>query len=247
MDNVLITGAAGGIGRALCDVFHESGYRVIGVDKKKVEDPVPYNVIHYDISTLGGSESEAKNFHERVDAVKDGPLGVLINNAAVQVVKNIEGVNAADWKATLDTNLLAPFWLTQLFLADLRESKGNVINIASIHSLLTKARFSVYATSKGALVSMTRALALELAPDVRINAVIPAATDTPMLRAGFVGNPDGLETLGNCHPLGRIADPREVAQVAKFLAGKEASFITGAALHVDGGIGGVLHDPVTAR
>ena len=247
MDIVLITGAAGGIGQALCNVFHDSGYFVIGADKKKIEDTVPYKVLQYDISDLGNSESEMKSFFKKVDALKDGPLNVLINNAAVQVVRTIEDVKPVDWKVTLDTNLLAPFWLTQLFLSDLRKSRGNVINIASIHALLTKPNFMVYATSKGALISMTRALAIELAPEVRVNAIIPAATDTPMLRAGFADNPEGLTTLGKYHPLGRIADPAEVAQTAKFLAGKDAAFITGTALHVDGGIGGVLHDPVVAR
>jgi NAD(P)-dependent dehydrogenase (short-subunit alcohol dehydrogenase family) len=117
------------------------------------------------------------------------------------------------------------------------------VNIASIHATVTKPEFALYATSKGALIALTRSLAIELAPDVRVNAVIPAATDTPMLRDGFGDNVDGLPVLGDYHPLGRIAQPEEVAQVALFLAAPQASFVTGAMVNVDGGIGVCLHDP----
>ena len=171
----------------------------------------------------------------------------LVNNAAIQIVKPIEAINPEDWKETLDTNLLAPFWLTQHFLPLLRAAKGCVVNIASIHAMVTKSEFTVYSTSKGALVSLTRTLAIELAPDVRVNAVIPAATDTPMLRAGFGENLEGLERLGSYHPLKHIAEPEEVAQIVLFLSGSQASFMTGSAVNVDGGIGACLHDPVVVR
>lgn len=244
---VVITGAAGGIGKSLCEVFHGAGYFVLGIDKQEIDKGVPYKTLCFDISVLGAGTPGEDMFFKDVERILDGSLGVLVNNAAVQVVKNIGAITPEDWKKTLDTNLLAPFWLIRRFLPLLRKSKGSVINIASIHSVLTKARFSIYAASKGALVSLTRALAIELAPDVRVNAIIPAATDTPMLRAGFQGNIDGLKELGHYHPMDRVARPEEVANVAVFLAGEQSSFITGSVLHVDGGIGSVLHDPVVAR
>lgn len=247
MRSVIVTGAAGGIGKSLCEVFHSNGYRVIGIDKQEITETLPYRVLHFDISRIGKDKDETGAFYKEVDVLLDGKLDVLVNNAAVQVVKGIADVDAVDWRETLDTNLLAPFWLIQRFLPFLRAAKGSVVNIASIHAMQTKARFSVYATSKGALVAMTRALAVELAPEIRINAIIPAATDTPMLRAGFGKNTEGLVRLGEYHPLGRIARAEEVAKVAFFLAGSDSSFITGSTLHVDGGIGAVLHDPVVAR
>jgi NAD(P)-dependent dehydrogenase (short-subunit alcohol dehydrogenase family) len=247
MRSVIVTGAAGGIGKSLCEVFHSNGYGVIGIDKQEIRETLPYRVLRFDISRIGRDKGETDAFFGEVEGVLAGKLDVLVNNAAVQVVKGIEEVNAADWKETLDTNLLAPFWLIQRFLPFLRNARGSVINIASIHAMQTKPRFSVYATSKGALTAMTRALAVELAPEIRINAIIPAATDTPMLRAGFGTNTEGLVRLGEYHPLGRIAQPEEVAKVALFLAGSDSSFITGSTLHVDGGIGAVLHDPVIAR
>jgi NAD(P)-dependent dehydrogenase (short-subunit alcohol dehydrogenase family) len=101
----------------------------------------------------------------------------------------------------------------------------------------------MYATSKAALVTLTRSLAVELAPEVRVNAVNPAATDTSMLRAGFKDNSTGLQILGDYHPLKRIAQPEEIAKVSLFLASPQASFMTGAIVNVDGGISGCLHDP----
>ncbi|MCP4156977.1 MAG: SDR family oxidoreductase [bacterium] len=247
MPNAVITGAAGGIGKALCDVFHAEGYRVIGIDKQEINESLPYRMKRFDISHIQRNPEETEEFYKEVEVLLGGKLDVLINNAAVQVVKGIEEIEPGDWQETLDTNLLAPFWLIRHFLPHLRKVKGSVVNIASIHALLTKAKFSTYAVSKGALLTMTRALAVELAPDIRVNAIIPAATDTPMLRAGFKGNMEKMNELGECHPLGRIARPEEVAQTALFLAANQASFITGASIHVDGGIGSVLHDPIVAK
>jgi NAD(P)-dependent dehydrogenase (short-subunit alcohol dehydrogenase family) len=243
---VLVTGAAGGIGKSICEVFAEAGYYVIGVDRQQAVQ-LPFDVICFDISGLGRPDPANESFYRRVEELTGGRLDVLVNNAAIQIVKPVEAITSSDWTETLDTNLLAPFWLIQRFLPLLRAAKGCVVNIASIHAAVTKAEFTVYSTSKGALVSLTRALAVELAPDVRVNSIIPAATDTPMLRAGFGDNLDGLQQLGHYHPLQRIARPDEVAQVALFLASPQTSFMTGSAINVDGGIGACLHDPVVSK
>jgi NAD(P)-dependent dehydrogenase (short-subunit alcohol dehydrogenase family) len=100
-----------------------------------------------------------------------------------------------------------------------------------------------YATSKAALVGLTRALAVDLGSRVRVNAINPAAVATPMLLDGFKGKEALYAALGGMHPLGRIAEPAEIAQVALFLASRKAAFITGAAFDVDGGILSRLHDP----
>lgn len=238
----LVTGAAGGIGRAICEVFLETGYRVIGVDCQKTEKS-PYEVIHFDVSRMNQQDAVSESFCCRFEELAEGYLDVLVNNAAVQIVKPIQTISAADWDVTLATNLLAPFWLVQRFLPMLRSAKGNVLNIASIHSTVTKPEFAVYSTSKAALVALTRSLAIDLAPEVRVNAVVPAATDTLMLRTGFGDNVNKLKELGDYHPMGRIAQPEEVAQVALFLASSRASFMTGAVVNIDGGISACLHDP----
>ena len=239
----LITGACGGIGRALCDVFTEAGYLAVGIDLHAPED-YPHPVIHCDIRRLAQSEQAAETLKKDVLNITAGRLDVLINNAAVQIIKPCNELTRSDWAATLETNLLAPFWLTTLFLPELRRAKGSVVNIGSIHARLTKRQFVAYATSKGALETMTKAMALDLAPDVRVNAIAPAATDTPMLRAGFQNNPDGFAALEHHHPLERIATPDEIAKVALFLSGPQAGFITGSTIEVDGGISVCLKDPV---
>ena len=239
---VLITGACGGIGSALCDVFSAAGYAVIGIDKS-VPESFPHTVIPFDLQQVAQSESSADKISGMVLERSGNRLDVLINNAAVQIIKPCDKLTRIDWASTLDINLLAPFWLTTLFLPELKAAKGSVVNIGSIHAKLTKRQFVAYATSKGALKTMTRAMALDLAPDVRVNAIEPAATNTPMLRAGFEVNPEGFEKLEYFHPLGRIAAPEEIGHLALFLAGQNASFITGAILPLDGGIGGCLSDP----
>lgn len=248
MEAAIITGALGGIGRSLCDVYAERGYQVIGVDKLSRPDDFTHDFVQYDISTLHTVPNAFEGFRQKVlDLVGKNDLRVLVNNAAVQVVKNTDALDWEDWELTFGTNVFAPFFLVRAFLPELRASSGAVINMGSIHARLTKAEFTAYSTSKGALVSLTRAMALDLAPEVRVNAILPAATDTPMLRAGFEGNPEGFVRLGEYHPLKRIALPEEVAKVAVFLSSSESSFVTGSTIWVDGGIGGVLNDPVFAR
>jgi NAD(P)-dependent dehydrogenase (short-subunit alcohol dehydrogenase family) len=239
---VLITGACGGIGTALCDVFSKAGYAVIGIDKS-IPDAFPHPAIPCDIRKIAQSESVADEIRETVLELSGNRLNVLINNAAVQIIKPCDELTRQDWASTLETNLLAPFWLTSIFLPELKAAKGSIVNIGSIHAKLTKRQFVAYATSKGALETMTRAMALDLAPEVRVNAIAPAATDTAMLRAGFEGNSEGFAMLEQYHPLGRIASPEEVGRLALFLAGRDAGFITGAVLPIDGGISGCLSDP----
>lgn len=243
MKTALITGAAGGIGQALCLAFRRAGYRVIGTDlKQTVEDCDVF--IPLDLTALLADEAAQREIVESFRAVLDiNGLDVLVNNAAVQIKAPTEELSVHDWQRSLDTNVIAPFAMIQGLLPELKRARGSVVNIASIHAGKTKPGFAAYATSKAALVGMTRSLAVDLAGSVRVNCINPAATATPMLVEGFEGRDQALAELGRCHPLGRIADPDEVARVAVFLASADASFINGAALDVDGGIGARLHDP----
>jgi NAD(P)-dependent dehydrogenase (short-subunit alcohol dehydrogenase family) len=242
MPKAIITGALGGIGRALCDKFMDLGYTVIAVDQRAGNIPNAL-MFQFDLAQLPENTPERERFLREVATVCKGSLDVLINNAAIQHIKKVEEIGSSDWFITLRTNLLAPFFLIQHFLEALRKARGNVVNISSIHATHSKPGFVTYATSKGALLTLTKALALELAPEVRVNAILPAATDTPMLRAGFDGGAELLNQLGRFHPIRRIAEPAEIATVAAFLASPAASYVTGTAVPVDGGIGARLHDP----
>jgi NAD(P)-dependent dehydrogenase (short-subunit alcohol dehydrogenase family) len=244
MKTALITGALGGIGQALCSEFQKAGYFVIGTDKREGTCACDA-FLHVDIRDLYAKPEVRERVLADVRAILGGRgLTVLINNAASQVLNRTDDVKIADWDDTLETNLVAPFLLIQSLLPDLEKAKGSVVNIASIHATATKPGFVCYATSKAALVGMTRALAVDLGPRVRVNAINPAATATPMLLAGFEGRSAEFDELAKKHPLERIAQPWEVAKTALFLASPDAAFITGASLHIDGGIGGRLHDPV---
>jgi NAD(P)-dependent dehydrogenase (short-subunit alcohol dehydrogenase family) len=143
----------------------------------------------------------------------------------------------------MNVNLSAPFFLIQAFLPRLAASNGSVINVASVHAKLTKPGFIAYATSKAALVGLTRAMAVEIGSRVRVNAIAPAAIATPMLGAGFADAPHKLELLRAFHPVGAIGLPSQVADLAVYLTSNSSRFINGSVVEVDGGIGARLHDP----
>lgn len=240
----LITGASGGVGRALCKRFREAGYRVIGIDRSGPEGGCD-TFVEADLDALCSSPGPLGAVLDAIQAQLQGQgLSVLVNNAACQRLGRIEALSVADWQSSLNVNLLAPFLLTQGLLGELERGRGSVINISSVHAKATKPGFCCYATSKAALEGLTRAMAVELGARVRVNAIAPAALATPMLRAGFSGREDALERLGELHPVGRIGQPEEVAECALFLASGKAAFINGAVVGVDGGISSRLHDPL---
>jgi NAD(P)-dependent dehydrogenase (short-subunit alcohol dehydrogenase family) len=240
----LITGSLGGIGVALCEEFKQAGYYVIATDRQSGECACDH-FLKLDVRELY-HRAEVRDSVVKAIAphVADAGLHVLVNNAASQVLNRTDDIRLEDWDETLQTNLIAPFLLSQMLLPEIERAKGSVINIASIHSVATKPGFVCYATSKAALVGLTRSMAVDLGSRVRVNAINPAATATPMLLAGFEGKSKELDELAKKHPLERIAQPWEVAKTAIFLASPDAAFISGACLNIDGGIGGRLHDPV---
>ena len=241
----LITGVAGGIGAALVRAFKDAGYIVIGTDL--VQPPDVENIdffFHINLENLIENEVEAKVFYHQISQVLNGSgLKVLINNAALQIIKPVNELTVIDLMRTLNTNTAAPFFLIQNFLEDLERESGSVINISSIHATLTKPNFVAYATSKAALSGLTRALSVELGHRVRINAIAPAAIATKMLKAGFENDKNGFEKLSKMHPVGKIGDPIEVADLAVFLSSGKAEFINGSIFDLNGGIGNRLYDP----
>ena len=242
----VITGSAGSIGRALCDVFKAGGYKVIGIDIKDQDGPEADEWLHWDlIQFVADDEYRGRMLGAIREAAGDAEISVLCNNAAEQRLAKTEDVSINDWQVSLDVNLTAPFLLVQGLLRDLEIAGGSVVNIASIHARLTKPEFIAYATTKSGLIGLTKALAVDLGGRVRVNAVCPAAIDTPMLREGFEGrSSSNLDALRTCHPAGRIGQPKEVAELALWLASPRASFVSGACYEIDGAISSRLHDPV---
>lgn len=238
----LITGAAGGIGQALVSRFEADGYRVIGLDRDFGNDlkGLSVNLIEF---------SRNPDYRNRAigrikEQLTDDRLDVLINNAAIQIVKPTEQLTSADWFDVQDVNLNAPFLLIQGLFPALVRAQGCILNISSIHAVLTKPGFAAYATSKAALEGLTRALAVDFGSRVRVNAIAPAAIATEMLLDGFRENPAALQHLADFHPVHRIGEPKEIAELALMMASSRFAFLNGSVLSIDGGIRARLHDPV---
>ena len=238
---ILVTGAAGGIGRATVKLFSEKDWRVIGVDKSEFGDDFPKNglFIHSDIShpeDMQSIFSSARAFTDSLDA--------LVNNAAMQVAKPLIETSVDEWDAVMHANLRSVFLGVKLAYPLLKTRGGAVVNVSSVHAIQTSANIAAYAASKGGLLALTRAMAIEFAPDnIRVNAILPGAVDTPMLRAGLgrghVGHGDMQQRLDNLARKtvnGRVGQPEEIAHAIYFLADNEqSSFMTGQAMVVDGG------------
>ncbi|KHT54533.1 SDR family NAD(P)-dependent oxidoreductase [Alteromonas macleodii] len=241
-----ITGAAGGIGKALVDAFVNSGYRVIAADIKwesKARSKDVYE-LSLNLEGLAFNSKELESLRANIMELTEGKgLNALVNNAAVQITSATENISSEDWAKTWDVNFHAPFFLIQTFLDTLTENNGSVVNISSIHATQTKRDFVAYASSKGALSSLTRNLAVDLRDKIRVNAIEPAAVATDMLVDGFSKTPEKYEQLNRYHPLGRISEPQEVAELAVYLCSDNCRFIQGACIPVSGGIHSCLSDP----
>lgn len=239
---VLITGASGGIGRATVAHFAEKGWRVVGVDRAPFGNSFPEGslFIQSDISLEANLESiflQTRKFTQKLDA--------LVNNAALQIAKPLLETSAEEWDAVMASNLRSVFLGIKLAHPLFKAAGGGaIVNVSSVHAVATSANIAAYAASKGGLLAFTRAIAIEFAPDnIRANAILPGAVDTPMLRAGLgrghVQGDDILERLDNLARKtvsGKVGSPQEIAHAIYFLADDvQSSFMTGQALIIDGG------------
>ena len=237
---VLVTGAAGGIGSATVAAFAEAGWTVLATDRR-ADVPPPGASRFYPADV-----SDEKAVQALLERVKDGEdhLDALVNNAAIQISKPLVETEVEEWDSVMASNLRSAFLTARYAYPLLRVARGAVVNVSSVHAVATSAGLAAYAASKGGLAALTRAMAIEFAPDgIRVNAILPGAVDTPMLRAGLARGhlggasvEENLAELGRRSLLGRVAMPVEIARVIRFLAdGSLSSFITGQLLIVDGG------------
>ena len=240
---VLVTGGSRGIGFGIAEAFIEAGARVaingrtersVSAAIGKLSSAERLVAAPGDIGTVAGCELAVKTAHDAF-----GGLDILVNSAGIGSGRPIEDSDEAMWDLHIDVNLKGTFFCCRAALPELRKSNGNIINIASDAGLMGCPGITVYCASKGAVVNMTRAMALEVAPDVRVNCVCPGYVDTDMIRRDHIDKKDDPQAaeqrMIDYAPMKRIGMPAEIAQGVLYLASSEAGFITGIALSIDGG------------
>ncbi len=228
---VIVTGAARGIGRATAAQFANAGAVVVGADR----DVDALEAAEGLSLRLGGDVGDTHEAHAIIDDTLDafGRLDVLVNNAGVWVLKPTSEITPDEWDDQLSTNLRSFFLLIRRAYPALAEAGGSVVNVASIAALRFTTPHVAYASAKAGVIAMTRDLAAEYAPNVRVNAVAPGPIDTMHLTASMT--PEEKDDFGRRYPLGRMGEPEDVAHAIFFLASPKAAYITGATLPVTGG------------
>ncbi|MBI5803874.1 SDR family oxidoreductase [Candidatus Pacearchaeota archaeon] len=240
MGNVVITGCSRGIGYATCRKFKQHKWYVIGVDIITEKNSCDA----FFQCDLGNNEELKKEFTQ-ISRNYNG-IDALVNNAGVESSKKMMETTLEEWGYMFNVNLRAQFLTTKYLRENLKRAHGAIVNVSSIVGKQTSLESGVYATTKGAIGSMTRALALELAPEIRVNAVLPGAINTNMLlnmlreRTPDLDEKQLIESIEKKHPLGRIGTPSEVANLIYFLSTNNSSFITGQEFIIDGGVSAML-------
>jgi NAD(P)-dependent dehydrogenase (short-subunit alcohol dehydrogenase family) len=228
---VIVTGAAGGIGAALCERARKDGYIAIGIDRKA--ESVADTHLQFDLSK---SEQLVDLGRE---LARDYELKAVVHNGAEQPIAPAGETSLDEWIETLRVNVIAVDALMSGTRENLAANDGSVVAISSVHGRATTGGITAYATTKAALEGWVRSAAMDLGPGIRVNAVCPGAIDTAKLREGFARWGESAEErkaiLRQRTALRRIGEPSEVAGAVSFLMGEDARFITGTVLVVDGG------------
>ena len=240
--SALVSGAAGGIGAATAQALADAGALVTLADRDPAVAETAArigsgaNVAVVDMSHRDGCEQAV------AAAVEHGAgLDILVNNAGIQRYGAVDDTDDETWAAVMAINLTAVFRLSRAAVPHLRRrGRGSIVTIASVQAFAAQHRVAAYAASKGGAVALTRSMAVDLAPAIRVNCVCPGSIDTPMLRWAAEREEGDVDRRvgewGALHPIGRVGNADEVAQTVLFLAGPRSSFTTGAVHIVDGGL-----------
>jgi meso-butanediol dehydrogenase/(S,S)-butanediol dehydrogenase/diacetyl reductase len=240
---VLLTGASGGIGLATANLFAAEGARlaVVGRDPQRTTSAADQTGA-FMASTADITNPKICSQLVRDVFEKGGGLDVLVNNAGMIVRADTAETTDEQWRQIMAVNLDAPFFLSREAIRVMRRQKqgGAIVHVSSINGVIGRKTLMAYSASKGALIQMTQSMALDCAEDnIRVNAVCPGVTDTPMpfsKHAAPITREEMAERWKQLVPLQRMADPEEIGRAILFLASSDASYITGTNLMVDGGV-----------
>jgi NAD(P)-dependent dehydrogenase (short-subunit alcohol dehydrogenase family) len=244
----IVTGGSKGIGRAIANNFKRNGANVVICSNErdsisKAIDAAPEGGV------IKGFEADVANIDDMEMLVSQtvsifGGVDILVNCAGIQRYGTVVDTTEAVWDEVLNVNLKGIFLASKFAIPEMeKRGGGSIINIASVQAYASQSNVAVYTATKGAILALTRAMALDHADTgIRVNAICPASVDTPMLQwaadlwKGDRTASEMVELWGKAHPIGRIGRPEEIAELAAFLAGDACTFMTGADLKVDGGV-----------
>lgn len=250
----LVTGAGAGIGRAIAIEWAARGGTVMVSDLVQAQADAVANEISKTQPHVYSRKLDVRNLAEIKSAVaataeQAGGIDVLFNVAGTNLPKNVEETEDDDWVRIIDINLNSIYRCSKYAIPEMRKRGGGaIVNIASIAGVLAEGRCAAYTASKAGIVMLTRNMAMDFAKDaIRVNAICPAGAKTPRTES-YLKSVPGLEAeMLALRPMRRYAEPEEIARPAVFLASSDASYITGAALVVDGGLSAGFRVPVLER
>lgn len=241
---VIVTGGSSGIGRASALLFAKNGAKVVAVGRNEKE----LSSLRDEANKIGGKiKSQLADIRENTQVeriVNDtfehfGQIDVLINAAGIILNGSIENTTLDDWDKMMNINLRSLFYLMNRCVPYLEKTEGNIVNVSSVAGSRAFPNVLAYCVSKAAVDQLTRCAALELAEKkVRVNAVNPGVVETKLHKRSGMNDADYenfLEHSKTTHPIGRVGEPEEIAELIYFLASEKAAWITGATYEIDGG------------
>lgn len=241
----IVTGAASGIGRGIATLFAQEGARVVVADidddggtrvARELGGAAVACYIHADVS----DGAQVRALVEGTIAAFGG-VDILVNNAAIVIFKKLVETEEEEWDRVIATNLRSVYLCSRYTIPQMiRRGGGAIVNISSVRALATTPLVTSYDATKGAIIALTRGLALEHARDgIRVNCVLPGSIDTPVFRSNLRADGDeeeGYRAAADSIPLGRVGQPLDIARAVLFLVSDEASYATGAPFLIDGGM-----------